>query len=57
VVKVIDGSAEFKRGRGGSGAGNAAVGFAVARADAPSGRETDADGGADWEETAEATAP
>jgi hypothetical protein len=67
VVKVIDGNAEFKRGRGGKlllrikiaaevdgvlrgyeitysrrGANNAAVGFAVARADAPGGREADA---------------
>jgi hypothetical protein len=43
VVKVVDGSAEFKRDRGGSRAGNAAVGFAVARADAPGGREADAE--------------
>ncbi len=67
MVKVIDGSAEFKRGRGGKlllrvritaevdgvlrdytitfskrRAGNAAVGFAVARADTP-GREADAE--------------
>ncbi|NAZ34877.1 MAG: hypothetical protein GU356_11490 [Pyrobaculum sp.] len=68
VVKVIDGGAEFKRGRGGKkllririaaevdgvrreyeiafgryGETNAAKGFAVARADAPGGREADAE--------------
>ncbi len=68
VVKVIDGSAEFKRGRGGKlllrvritaevdgvlrdyeitysrrGAGNAAKGSATAKADAPGGREADAE--------------
>ncbi len=68
VVKVIDGSAEFKRGRDGKillriritaevdgvlrdyeitysrrGAGNAAKGSATAKADAPGGREADAE--------------